>query len=253
LGFTEASLLRQFGLNDLQHLGIVRSRSRSEAGVYVDKVRRIIELKSRKFGTTTGWCIDSLDEAAYGKHNWQAVTMAHTADKSSEIFNDIVKFAWDRIHPELRPRKKYNTRTELDFSDTRGSKYIITNDVKGATPNRLHVTEAAYFPKDESIIESFNALPDDALGIAESTAKGMGNWFEMTFTEAWTAKKKQDHEWYAIFHPWFEDPNTRPIRWRSERHPASSSSSPSTWTHSFPSTGITRRTSRRSNFSSAVP
>ena len=178
--------------------------------VYCEGVRRLIELKSRKFGTTTGWCIDSLDEAAYGKRNWQSVTMAHTTEKSQEIFNDIVKFAWDRIHPDLRPRKKYSTKTELDFSDTRGSKYIVTNDVKGATPNRLHVTEAAYHPRDEDIIESFNALPDEALGIAESTAHGVGNWFEMTFTEAWTARLAgKKSRWYPVFHPWFEDPNNR--------------------------------------------
>src|SRR3954466_1087322 len=85
--------------------------------VYIDRVRRLIELKSRKFGTTTGWCIDSLDEVAYGKENFQSVTMAHTDDKSQEIFNDIVKFAWDRINPELRPKKKYSTKTELDFAD----------------------------------------------------------------------------------------------------------------------------------------
>src|SRR5213082_1664585 len=65
--------------------------------VYQDRVRRLIELKSRKFGTTTGWCIDSLDEVAYGKKYFQAVTMAYDSEKSSEIFQDIVKFAWNEI------------------------------------------------------------------------------------------------------------------------------------------------------------
>lgn len=178
--------------------------------IYRDKKRRIIKLKPRKKGETTGWAIDSLDEPAYEQKNYHAVTMAHTSEKSQEIFNDIVKFAWDRIPPVLRPKKKYNTKTELDFSDTRGSKYVVTNDAKGSTPNRLHITEAAYFADDEQIIEAINALPEDALGIVESTACGMGNWFEMTFNDAWAALRAgRYHPWHALFDPWFDDPNNR--------------------------------------------
>lgn len=177
--------------------------------VYCEKVRRIIKLKSRKFGETTFWCIDSLDEAAYGKRNWQAVTMAHDTDKSTEIFNDIVRFAWDHIPLELRPRVKYSNKTELVFAE-RGSKYVVTQDIKGATPNRLHITEAGYFEKDEAIIESINALPDEALCVAESTAHGVGNWFEQTFMEAWIAwKAGKFFKWRPVFHPWYEDPNNR--------------------------------------------
>lgn len=211
----------------MQHIYLIRTKVRGYEGkavkfrpnnsqrknynlIYRDKVRRIIKLKARQRGETTGWAIDSLDEAAYGKMNYQAVTMAHTAEKSSDIFNNIVKFAWDRIRPALRPKKKYNTKTELDFSDTRGSKYIVTNDVKGTTPNRLHITEAAYFDEDEKIVEAFNALPEDALGIAESTANGMGNWFEMTFNDAWAAYQAgKYHPWLPLFDPWFVDPNNR--------------------------------------------
>src|SRR5438270_7248424 len=100
-----------------------KSQRRNLNLVYVEKRRRLIKLKARQRGETTGWCLDSLDEAAYGKMNYQAVTMAHDTEKSSEIFNNIVKFAWDRISPGLRPKTKYSTRTELDFSATRGSKY----------------------------------------------------------------------------------------------------------------------------------
>src|SRR3954468_6329239 len=74
--------------------------------VYVGGKKRIIELKSRKFGTTTGWCIDSLDEVAYGQKYFQAVTMAHSTEKSGEIFQDIVKFAWNNIKEGLRPADK---------------------------------------------------------------------------------------------------------------------------------------------------
>lgn len=178
--------------------------------VHCQGVRKIIELKPRKLGSTTGWVIDAMDEVAYQNRYYQAVTMAHTSDKSQEIFHDIAKLAWTHIPKEIRPKETYNTKAVIDLTESRGSKYIVTNDAKGSTPNRLHITEAAYFQKDETIVESLNALPEEALAIAESTAHGMGNWYEITFSEAWAAHQAgHKHSWYPLFQAWFEDPNNQ--------------------------------------------
>jgi len=64
-----------------------------------------IELKSRKFGTTTGCCFLCLDNSAYRK-NTEAVTMAHKQEKATEIFNNIVRPAWKQIDPRLKPRQR---------------------------------------------------------------------------------------------------------------------------------------------------
>jgi len=168
-----------------------------------------IELKSRKVGTTTGCCFFCLDNVAYRKYI-EAVTIAHTAPKATEYFNNIVKFSWDRIPKGLKPGEKYNTKAELDLSGSTGGKYIVSTDIKGTTPDIEHIAEAAYFQNDERILEALAALPPHGICIVESTAHGMGNWFEQAFNEAWAAKQAgKDHEWLPIFNPWYADPYNR--------------------------------------------
>lgn len=168
-----------------------------------------IELKSRKFGTTTGCCFLCLDNTAY-RRNIEAVTMAHKQEKATEIFNNIVRPAWKRIDPRLKPRQRYNNKTEIDLMDSIHSKYVVSCDLKGTTPDILHVTEAAYFDNDEVLKESINALPPHGVCIVESTAHGVGNFFEQTFMEAWTAQQAgEPTQWLPIFNPWFTDPTNR--------------------------------------------
>lgn len=173
---------------------------------------REIELKSRKFGTTTGCCFLCLDNVVYRK-NTEAVTIAHEQQKASEIFNNIVRPAWTEIGrrwPALRPTARYSNKTEIDLMDSMKSKYIVSNDLKGTSPDILHGTEVAYFANDEIIQESVNAVPPHGIVIFESTAHGVGNWFEITFMDAWTtAKAGKNHHWLPIFNPWFADPFNR--------------------------------------------
>ncbi|PQO47386.1 hypothetical protein [Blastopirellula marina] len=174
-----------------------------------------IELKSRKFGTSTGCCMFCLDNTGYCKDT-EAVTMAHEQQKATEIFNNIVRPAWNNIGgPTLdeekrrliRPRNRYNNKTEIDLMDTMRSKYIVSNDLKGTTPDILHITEAGYFDDDERIKEALNALPPHGICVVESTAHGMGNWFEKTFNAAWAAMLEGvSFPWLPIFNPWFADP-----------------------------------------------
>jgi hypothetical protein len=165
-----------------------------------------IKLKSRKRGTTTGCCFFCLDNTAYRK-NIEAVTMAHEQKKATEIFNNIVRPAWKRIDPRLKPRERYNNKSEIDLMDSIHSKYVVSCDLKGTSPDILHLTEAAYHDHDETIQESINALPPHGICIAESTAHGVGNWFEYTFMDAWLAQQEgRDSQWFATFDPWFEDP-----------------------------------------------
>ena len=88
-----------------------------------DGYRRIIILKPRKLGTTTSTVLYLLDEAMFNPNNL-CRTIAHRKQTSSELFNDIVRYAFDRIREEMGPGIRYTTRSELDFadsgSDTRG-------------------------------------------------------------------------------------------------------------------------------------
>src|SRR5207302_1793042 len=84
--------------------------------------------------------------------------------------------------------------------------------LKATTPDILHMTEVAYFGDDEKIREGLAALPPHGICIAESTGHGVGDWFNLTFMEAWTAAKAgKYHEWTAIFNAWFQDPYNRVV------------------------------------------
>lgn len=170
------------------------------------KGHKEIELKSRKFGSTTGCVFMCLDCTAYRKST-EAVTMAHKSEKATEIFNTIVRPAWDEIPRALKPRDRFNNRTEIDLMKSIRSKYIVSGDLKSSTPDILHLTEVAYFEDDEKIKEALAALSQShGICVAESTGHGVGNWFETIFMEAYKALKQgKYHEWLAVFNPWFDD------------------------------------------------
>src|SRR5687767_2470535 len=84
---------------------------------FFDKRRLdLIVLKNRQRGTST-WCsLFCLDCTAYypGK---VADTLADTQPRASSIFDNVAKFAWDRIPQGLKPRADKNNVSALDFSE----------------------------------------------------------------------------------------------------------------------------------------
>lgn len=168
--------------------------------------KRIIVLKPRKLGTTTATVLYLLDKAMYSP-NQMCRTIAHRKQTVTELFQDIVRFAFDRIPPELRPEIRYSTRSELDFANT-GSKYSIDVEARGLTPTYLHLSEVAYYEDEMKLQDTIESVPLTATIIAESTANGRGNWFEKTFMDAWEQKLKGGTPtWTPVFFAWFEDPS----------------------------------------------
>ncbi|MDB5306143.1 MAG: hypothetical protein JWO38_345 [Gemmataceae bacterium] len=86
-----------------------------------------IDLKSRKFGTTTGVCFFCLDAVAC-RRNIEAVTMAHKSEKATEIFNMIVRPVWNEIPTQLRARRRFNNRNEIGLMESIRSKYIVSGE-----------------------------------------------------------------------------------------------------------------------------
>lgn len=171
-----------------------------------DGHKRIIVLKPRKLGTTTGTVLYLLDKAMYSP-NQMCRTIAHRKQTVTELFQDIVRFAFDRIPPELRPEIRYSTRSELDFANI-GSKYSIDVEARGLTPTFLHLSEVAYVDDEMKLQDTIESVPLTATIIAESTANGRGNWFEKTFMRAWEIQKAGGvPDWTPMFFAWFEDPS----------------------------------------------
>lgn len=173
-----------------------------------DGKKRIVVLKPRKLGVTTGVVLYLLDQAMY-RPNQMCRTIAHRKQTVSEIFNDIARFAYDNIDPGLRPEERYSTRSELDFASI-GSKYSVDVEARGLTPTILHFSEVAYADDEAKLEDTLESLPLTAVGIAESTANGKGNWFERTFMDNWHRMKRGETPiWWPMFFAWFDDPTNR--------------------------------------------
>lgn len=168
-----------------------------------DKGQYVI-LKNRQNGTTTLIGSILLINAAYRK-GFVANTLADTQERASAVFQNIVKFAWDRIPDPLKPSIDRNNVQQLDFGGI-GSKYIISA-TKSEPVDLIHISEGPYFIHEERITEALQMVRPTGTVIMESTAYGVGNLFEQTFTKAWAAKQKGlQHHWTPIFHPWYIDP-----------------------------------------------
>lgn len=164
----------------------------------------IITLKSRQLGYSTKCNLLCTDLTAYypGK---VGNTLADTRERASTMFENNVKFAWDRIPDGLKPKAERDNVNELNFSKI-GSKYIVSAS-RSEPVDILHTSEAPYFPDESRITEAEQMCRKHAIKIMESTAFGVGNLFERRFMEAWTAKKQgKKHHRIALFYPWYTDP-----------------------------------------------
>lgn len=165
---------------------------------------RIIILKPRQLGTTTGIMLYLLDRSQYNP-NQKCRTIAHRKDTVTELFEDKVLYAFKRIPEQLRMPIKHITRAELNFQEI-GSKYSVDVEARGMTPNILHFSEVAYVEDEGKLQDTLESLSTTALGLAESTANGRGNWFERTFTKNWTLLQAGEKpQWYPMFFAWFDD------------------------------------------------
>lgn len=194
--------------------GIVKIRPRDDQRQILDLLypaffsqqqNNVVILKNRQRGTSTLCSLFCEDCTAYypGK---VANTLADTQSRAASIFDNVAKFAWDRIPKGLKPRADKDNVSALEFSADIGSKYIVSA-TKSEPADILHISEAPYFPDEGKITEALQMVRKNGITIMESTAFGVGNLFEKTFTAAWQAKKAgKYHHWDALFFPWYTDP-----------------------------------------------
>lgn len=182
-----------------------------------DGWKRIIILKPRKLGVTTGVSLFLLDKALYSP-NQLCRTIAHRKQTVTELFHDIPRFAVNHIleqNPLLMPELDYSTKSEIVVKKT-GSKYSIDVEARGMTPTYLHFSEIAYMEEEAKLQDSMESLSPNNVCICESTANGKGNWFERTFMKNWLLQKQgQKPEWLPLFFPWFDDPENS-MEWEKD-------------------------------------
>lgn len=164
--------------------------------------------KARKKGISTYWLIYYLDDTLWTP-NTTTVILAHKDKDLRKLFK-IVKLAYSKC-PKLiklecgkiwhRPEANYDNVNELTFNDVNSTIYIALES-RGDTPSNLHVSEAAHVKDvEQRLIPTIAAVPTNGRAnmTIESTANGVGDWFEETCSECQAGHGPYD----LFFFPWW--------------------------------------------------
>lgn len=206
-----------FRLNPGQKLVCDEVEKQMKAGRAV----RVIILKSRRQGISTlcqalGYWRTSLFPFISG------MVVAHKKETTSEIFR-MTKLFYDtdertklNVRPSIVNSNEQAIRFDVDRkAKERGEKGLTSNLLVdssegtgvavGLTLQFLHTSEVAKWANSSIMAGLGIALSKKpgSIGLMESTAEGVGNTFEKT----WTAAVKGQNEWAPIFLPWSIDPN----------------------------------------------
>jgi len=135
--------------------------------------------------------------------------LAHDRSAVTKIF-EIVKRAYDNIDPAIRPKTRYDTKQELQFTqrfDGRplDSSIYVALKVRSGTVQRLHITEIAYI-KDYQELKagSKQAVPLTGAISEETTGNGLNEFFDDYMT-ALENSTPSDYDYKAYFYPWVID------------------------------------------------
>jgi hypothetical protein len=170
----------------------------------------MIYLKARRLGISRLMLALGIAHALQ-KQNANGKIVAQLTETAKELFSQAKDFS-----EQLPCRLPTPTQRELYFPHSGGVSLLSRATAKtviggrGMTHSFLHLTEAAFYPGEDSFIALLNTVsaadPDNAVGI-ETTANGIEGPGEAYFNY-WKAAETGDNEFLAIFLPVWEDPGT---------------------------------------------
>ena len=170
-----------------------------------------IVLKCRQIGITTYYNIIALDKVLWTE-NFQAGIIAQTFDDASRIFKDKLKFAYDHLHPGIKPLFRLVGDSAKELAFTHGSVIRVGTSLRSHTLQMLHVSEFGKIcAKDperarEIITGSLNTVHSGQSIIIESTAEGREGYFYDMCKNA--EAKAQDNlspsDFRFCFFPWWK-------------------------------------------------
>ena len=156
-----------------------------------------------------------LDKALF-ETNVQCGIIAQTFDDASNIFKDKLKFAFDCLHPGLRPYFKLQGDSAKELSFDNGSKIRVGTSLRSSTLQYLHISEfGKVCSKDperalEIVTGSLQTVSAGKNIYIESTAEGkQGFFFDMTqkaFDHEKSGKDFTDMDFKPFFFPWWKHP-----------------------------------------------
>lgn len=165
--------------------------------------QKAIVLKARKEGITTIiaalFFLDSVNN-----ENTESVVIAHDL-KTTEMIFRIIKRFWENLPSWKRPEAKYASKREFFWPDIGSSFFVGTAGSKefgrGLTPTNVHGSEVAFWPNGDEIVSGLlEAVPPEGNIFLESTANGMGNYYQ----EEWELAENGGSVFKPLFYPWFK-------------------------------------------------
>lgn len=178
---------------------------------FLNRHNKNVILKARQRGFTTLQCISYLDDCLFTQ-NLSAGIIAHKVEDAEEIFEDKIKFAYERLDPVIKDAVTAETDQAGKLKFSNGSSIRVSTSFRSGTIQRLHVSEygkiAADFPKKAKEIRTgaFNAVALDQEITVESTAEGMEGEFYNLWgkAEANHGKKLTALDFKPFFFPWWK-------------------------------------------------
>ena len=173
----------------------------------------VIFLKARRLGVST-WAEALLVCQMLAREHAQGVIVAQLQSTADELFSQAKQFASCLPYPLPPP-----TQHKLFFPHRDPSGHTVMSTIRkvtaqtviggrGLTFSDIHMTEAAYFPGEDSFVSLLNTVsgkdPNNAV-IIETTANGIEGPGE-SFYNYWQAAVQGDNGFLALFLPWYEDP-----------------------------------------------
>jgi hypothetical protein len=178
----------------------------------MDNYKRILVLKSRQLGISTGVSVSFLDDVLFTT-NIQALSIFQTFPHAVDAFENKISFAWENLDARLKEALEWSVETnkanqlKFGFGQSTYSSYAVATSGRSGTFNKLHISElstvCAERPIDatEIITGTLPTVPQSGQIIIESTAKGE----EGDFAEMWRQAEMKQSNWHPIFLNWRND------------------------------------------------
>ena len=173
-----------------------------------DKLKRegkpiwILVLKARQEGISSKVEADWLVDAA-STLNLNCVVISHEKESTKRLLR--------RVHyyietSNVKIPTKIQSEYEISFPETNSWFYVGTAGARafgrGDTIHRCHLSEWGWFENDSVVDGLFQSIPESGEVIAESTAKGFGNRFQIE----WDRAMKGESKFYPLFFSWADNP-----------------------------------------------
>lgn len=171
---------------------------------------RIITLKARQLGIST-LCEALLFYWAFLYPGTNGLCIAHETEASQSLF-EKAKLYWEYWPYSPLFSLANSTQKRLTWRETKSSIRMATarneGSGRGRTYQILHASECAFWENPERLMTGLRQAIPYRHGTAiflESTANGIGNWFQRT----WEAAERGENEYTPVFFPAWEHPEYR--------------------------------------------